>query len=88
MSALEPDAVEGPPITGAPVDGRAEAARFYREAIVKLYGAVGADAGKCRSCGRAIWWVVTKAGKRAPYTVDGTNHFADCANANSHRRAR
>jgi hypothetical protein len=71
-------------IRGAPGQ-KAAAALYYRDAIVKLYRALGFDEGNCRSCGKHIWWVVTKNGKRAPYTVDGISHFADCPHAKKHR---
>jgi len=61
------------------------AARVYREAIVKLYRVLGFDEGNCRSCGRRIWWVITKNKKPAPYTADGISHFADCPGAENHR---
>lgn len=36
------------------------------------------DPGVCRSCGAAIVWTITKAGKRSPVDPDGTTHFATC----------
>jgi len=55
----------------------------------------------CRSCGKSIIWLRTKAGKKMPVdaeTVTGsetmfeygkhTSHFATCPNANKHRKRR
>lgn len=44
------------------------------------------DLGICRSCGAPIWWIRTKAGKRAPVDADGTNHFATCPQADQWRK--
>ena len=65
---------------------RMDAARFYRHNIVALYKAIGADEGKCRHCGKRIWWVTTKSGKPSPSTVDGLSHFADCPGASNFRK--
>jgi hypothetical protein len=46
-------------------------------AIHHLLNQIG-DKGTCKGCGRAIWWVKHRNGKRAPYTAEGLNHFADC----------
>lgn len=54
------------------------------ERIKDLVKAVGQE-GQCRGCGRKIWWIVTKNGKKAPYTDEGLNHFADCPKANEFR---
>lgn len=39
-----------------------------------------------RSCGRRIWWVVHRNGRRTPYDENGTNHFITCPEAASFRR--
>ena len=52
--------------------------------LESLLKAVGEN-GWCRSCGADIFWLVTKNGKKAPYTPMGLNHFADCASADRHR---
>lgn len=67
-------------------DDRRAVAAYYRSNIALLMKSIGADAGTCKSCGRSIWWVRTKAGKPAPFTPDGLNHFADCKSAAKHRR--
>jgi len=67
-------------------DARAKAAAFYRKAIAGLYRVLGLDEGQCSSCHGRIWWVVTKNGRPAPYTVDGVSHFADCPTAKQHRK--
>jgi hypothetical protein len=41
----------------------------------------------CRSCGSAIEWGETPAGKRAPFDPDGTNHFVTCPDARVWRKA-
>ena len=57
-------------------------ARF--EALFKV---MGIPPRRCRSCGRAIYFIPTGRGSRVPYTTDGVSHFADCPDANSFRRA-
>ena len=54
---------------------------------VRAFLKVLSNEAKCRSCGATIYWVMTKNNKRAPYSVDGISHFADCPNASSHRGA-
>lgn len=56
--------------------------------IDRLMKAIGAEPGTCRACGRVIWWVKHANGKRAPYTTEGLNHFADCPNANEFRKPK
>ena len=50
------------------------AARFYRGSFEALFRTIGAERGKCKRCGRHIWWLTTKNGARAPFTIDGQNH--------------
>lgn len=40
----------------------------------------------CRSCSAPVIWGTYPSGKRAPFDPDGTNHFATCPFAASHRR--
>jgi hypothetical protein len=53
---------------------------------VGLLDSIGADKSTCKKCGSVIWWVVTKNGKKAPFTAQGVNHFADCPGAEEVRR--
>jgi hypothetical protein len=53
--------------------------------IQRLLDQVG-DLGTCKACGAKIWWIKTRRGKRAPYTAEGINHFADCPQAEEFRR--
>lgn len=57
--------------------------------ILTLFAALGAgqDAA-CRGCGRRIWWLTTKAGKKAPYTAAASIHFADCPAAKRFKGGR
>lgn len=48
-----------------------------RKNIIALLNNIG-DAGHCRGCSAAIYWVTHKNGKKTPYTLEGLNHFADC----------
>lgn len=54
--------------------------------VTNLMKAIGAEAGTCSRCNAPIWWVRTKAGKKAPYNLGGLNHFADCPDAQKFRR--
>jgi hypothetical protein len=45
----------------------------------------------CSSCGAAIFWILTRAGKPMPVRrvegkSTGTSHFIDCPNGPQHRR--
>lgn len=40
----------------------------------------------CKSCGAVIFWIKTAAGKSMPVTGAGISHFADCPNADAHRK--
>ncbi len=44
--------------------------------------------GKCSGCGAAIFWVVTKNGKRAPFNADAVSHWATCPQAESFRKKK
>jgi len=88
MSSEDKQGTEGVGFRLGVEAGKAESAGFYRRSVVALYRAIGFDEGECRSCGRKVWWVETKNGKRAPYTVDGVSHFADCPSAGQHRKTR
>lgn len=57
-----------------------------RNNIALLYKSIGADQGKCRGCGATIWWVMHKSGRKAPYTKDALNHFADCPRRDQYRK--
>ena len=57
-----------------------EKAKWLLSNINILLSHVG-DLASCRGCGKAIFWVRHKNGKRAPYTPEGLNHFADCPQA-------
>lgn len=51
-------------------------------ALLKNVGQVST----CKGCGAQMWWVKHNNGKRAPYDIDGTNHFVTCPRANDFRR--
>lgn len=49
----------------------------------------GASVAKCRSCGAPIDWHKTEAGKNMPLDAGTTTpHWATCANADQHRKAK
>jgi len=53
--------------------------------MASLLKVVG-DVGECRGCGATIWWIKTRTGTAAPYTVAGVSHFADCPKSAEFRR--
>jgi hypothetical protein len=59
-----------------------------RSNIELLYKTIGASPGTCTgpTCTEPVWWVLTKNGKRAPFTADGLNHFADCPDRERFRK--
>lgn len=56
------------------------------ERIQHFYKQIGAEPGRCRGCGRTIWWVLHANGKRTPYTDELLNHFSDCSAAGDFRK--
>ena len=64
------------------------AATFYRQRFEALFRNLGVDPATCRGCGRTIWWIAHANGKRAPYTIDGQNHFASCPQAHLFRKKK
>lgn len=53
-----------------------------RRDFEKLMNAIG-NRSTCRLCGKKIWWVKTKHGKRLPVSENMVAHFADCRNYHS-----
>ena len=43
-----------------------------------LLETVAVEKRPCRFCGKPLYFVPTRAGKVAPYTAEGRNHFEDC----------
>jgi hypothetical protein len=43
---------------------------------------------RCRSCKAEVIWAVHDSGKRAPFDMDGSSHFATCPQADYWRKAR
>lgn len=50
----------------------------WLESNIRLLLNTISDGANCKGCDAPIWWVPTKKGKRAPFTSEGLNHFADC----------
>jgi len=50
---------------------------MFASSLVRPVG----DRGKCKGCGKEIWWVKHRNGAKAPYTGEGINHFIDCPKA-------
>jgi hypothetical protein len=55
-----------------------------RRSIIELLRFVG-EQGRCRSCHKEIFWVVSKNGKRAPWDRAGS-HFKSCPHADQRRK--
>lgn len=53
--------------------------------LAKLFDALG-NRAVCSSCGAQIWWITTKTGSNMPVSGKGVAHWADCPNADIHRR--
>lgn len=58
-----------------------------RKNVYTLLNTLG-DKAQCKGCGADIWWIKTRAGKNAPITAVGLNHFADCPKADRFRKAK
>lgn len=65
-----------------------ESKRELLARIAALFRRHERNGGTCRSCGRGIFWVMTKNDRRAPFDRDGLSHFATCPFASRHRRAK
>ncbi|WP_428411982.1 hypothetical protein [Pararhizobium sp.] len=59
--------------------------QFLTQNMVRLLNQVG-NKDFCKGCGEEVWYVKHKNGKCPPYTADGTNHFANCPNADQFRK--
>ena len=46
----------------------------------------GTRLSHCSGCGRGIYWVFTKNGKRMPVDPDGQPHWATCPKAKEFKR--
>lgn len=69
------------------VDGLLSELRLFRERVGALLKNVG-EPGNCEGCKEAIYWLVHRNGKHAPYNFDGSNHFITCPMADKFRRAK
>jgi len=58
---------------------RARAARLDKN-MRALLDKIAVEARPCKACGAMLWFVKHVDGGKAPYTVDGTNHFQNCTN--------
>lgn len=60
--------------------------RWREHPVRELPDGPKSEASRCRSCGAPVEWRMTAAGKRSPYDLDGTSHFATCPDAARWRR--
>jgi len=44
--------------------------------------------GKCKGCGVAIYWCLTRSATSIPYTLEGIPHFTDCPKADQFRKKK
>lgn len=42
--------------------------------------------GRCKGCGKKIYWMENSRGRWFPANSDGTNHFSTCPQADKFRR--
>lgn len=56
--------------------------------MANLLALIATEIRDCRACGRKLYFVRHSNGKLAPYTIEGVNHFIDCANAAQFKRGR
>lgn len=75
------DLSAGPHICGlSGIDLNDVSPEEYLGGIQFLLATLGED-GWCKAsaCRAPIFWVLTKNGKRAPFSINGATHFSDCA---------
>lgn len=70
-----------------PIDPKALTVDTMKKRVLSLLQQVGEPA-TCKACDAPMFFVVTRAGRRAPYTTEGLNHFADCPNASMFKKKR
>ena len=68
--------------------GAAPAIGFRAVVLNLLMFLTGDKKSACKGCGAPVWWLMTKRAKRAPYTENALNHFADCPKADTFRKGR
>jgi hypothetical protein len=56
------------------------------ERIRRLLELAAEETRCCKACGALLFFVRHNNGKRAPYTVDGLNHFINCPAAQQFKR--
>lgn len=60
-----------------------------RVILRRVYGWMDLPMRECKLCGRMLWFGTNpKTGKQMPLTDEGTNHFADCPQADRFRRTK
>jgi hypothetical protein len=64
-----------------------EEVEFLQKLIIGLLEKHGA-AARCKGCGQAIYWIIHKSGRKAPYNTEGLNHFSDCEKRELFRKER
>jgi hypothetical protein len=73
--------------TSLPLDA-SDPVKDLKRNIALLLNSAG-NRAICRGCKADIYWLNHTNGKKAPYDLDGGNHFATCPNANEFKnRAR
>lgn len=50
---------------------------FWEQRLRSAIASCG-DRGRCFGCNAQVFWIVHANKKKAPYTPEGLNHFADC----------
>lgn len=56
--------------------------------IASLLKLTAKEIRPCKLCNVTIYLVEHRNGKRAPYTIDGLNHFSNCKYADQFRKRR
>jgi hypothetical protein len=58
------------------------------ERLERLLCLAACEIRDCKACGTRLYFVMHNTGKKAPYTIDGVNHFSNCPGADSFRRKK
>jgi hypothetical protein len=80
----------GNDVTPVPPSGelvtKSDLEQMWAGRMKALLKVIAGHPARCRDCGREIWWLVTAAGRKSPYTEEGISHFADCPAAQARRQ--
>lgn len=69
-------------------DAALDDSRVYWLRLLESVLQFAGDQARCSGCRQSIFWLVHTNGAKAPYSISGLNHFADCPVAGRFRNKK